>query len=67
MIKDLEKIIGEGFFGEKVNFIEMALIVSFYIMSAYIIFKFYGVVALITCYVTNYFTRKKVNNNGDEY
>lgn len=63
MIKDLEKIIGEGFFCEKVNFIEMVLVVSFYIISVYAIFKFYGVVALITCYVTNYFTRKKVNND----
>lgn len=58
MIKDLEKIIGNCFCIEQATLLETLLIIIVLIASSYAIFKGYGVVALITWYLTRYFTRK---------
>lgn len=65
MIKDLKKIIGSCFCIEKANLIETLLIVAILIASAYACFNWYGVIALVTWYLTRYFTRKAVLS--DEY
>lgn len=58
MIKDLEKIVGNCFCIEQATLLETLLIIIVLIASSYAIFKGYGVVALITWYLTRYFTRK---------
>ena len=65
MIEDLEKIIGNCFCIEQATLLETLLIIIVLIASSYAIFKGYGVVALITWYLTRYFTRKAGVN--DEY
>ena len=58
MIRDLEKIIGNCFCIEQATLLETLLIIIVLIASSYAIFKGYGVVSLITWYLTRYFTRK---------
>lgn len=65
MIEDLEKIIGNCFCIEQATLLETLLIIIVLIASSYAIFKGYGVVALITWYLTRYFTRKA--GVSDEY
>lgn len=65
MIEDLEKIIGNCFCIEQATLLETLLIIVVLIASSYAVFKGYGVVALITWYLTRYFTRKAGVN--DEY
>lgn len=65
MIKDLEKMIGNCFCIEQATLLETLLIIIVLIASSYAIFKGYGVVALITWYLTRYFTRKA--GVSDEY
>lgn len=65
MIEDLEKLIGGCFCIEKANLIETLLIIAVLIASVFTIFNWYGVIVLITWYLTRYFTRKAVLS--DEY
>lgn len=65
MIKDLEKVVGNCFCIEQATLLETLLIIIVLIASSYAIFKGYGVVALITWYLTRYFTRKA--GVSDEY
>ena len=65
MIKDLEKMIGNCFCIEQATLLETLLIIVVLIASSYAVFKGYGVVALITWYLTRYFTRKA--GVSDEY
>lgn len=65
MIKDLEKIVGSCFCIEQATLLETLSIIIVLIASSYAIFKGYGVVALITWYLTRYFTRKA--GVSDEY
>ena len=65
MIKDLEKIVGSCFWIEQATLLETLSIIIVLIASSYAIFKGYGVVALITWYLTLYFTRKA--GVSDEY
>ena len=65
MIEDLETLIGGCFCIEKANLIETLLIVAVLIASAYAYLNWYGVIALVTWYLTRYFTRKAVLS--DEY
>ena len=65
MIKDLEKIVGSCFCIEHATLLETLSIIIVLIASSYAIFKGYGVVALITWYLTRYFTRKA--GVSDEY
>ena len=58
MIKDLEKMIGNCFCIEQATLLETLSIIIVLIASSYAIFKGYGVVSLITWYLTRYFTRK---------
>lgn len=65
MIKNLEKVVGNCFCIEQATLLETLLIIIVLIASSYAIFKGYGVVALITWYLTRYFTRKA--GVSDEY
>ena len=58
-------MIGNCFCIEQATLLETLLIIIVLIASSYAIFKGYGVVALITWYLTRYFTRKA--GVSDEY
>ena len=58
MIEDLEKLVGNCFCIEQASFIEMLFVVTAFVASSYAIFKGYGVLTLVTWYLTHYFTRK---------
>ena len=57
MIEDLEKLVGNCFCIEQASFIEMLFVVTAFVASSYAIFKGYGVVALLTWYLTRYITK----------
>lgn len=65
MIKDLERLIGSCFCIERANLIETLLIITVLIASVFAIFNWYGVIVLVTWYLTRYFNRKAVLS--DEY
>lgn len=64
MIKDLEKLIGSCFCIEQSNFVETLLIVVVLVASSYVFFKWYGVLALVTWYLTQYKTRKRTSKKN---
>lgn len=62
MIEDLEKLVGNCFCIEQATLLETLLIIIVLIASSYAIFKGYGVVALLTWYLTRYIT--KINHSN---
>lgn len=62
MIEDLEKLVGNCFCIDQAPFIETLIIVIVLIASSYAIFKGYGVVALLTWYLTRYITKTSHSN-----
>lgn len=62
MIEDLEKLIGSCFCIEQASFIETLFVVIAFVASSYAIFKGYGVVALLTWYLTRYITKTNHSN-----
>lgn len=62
MIEDLEKLVGNCFCIEQASFIETLFVVTAFVASSYAIFKGYGVVALLTWYLTRYIT--KINHSN---
>ena len=61
MIEDLEKLIGSCFCIEQASFIETLIIVIAFVASSYALFKGYGVLMLVTWYLTRYITKSKLN------
>ena len=64
MIKDLEKLIGSCFCIEQSNFIETLIVVIAFVASSYALFKGYGVLTLVTWYLTRYITKSKLNHSN---
>lgn len=64
MIEDLEKLVGNCLCIEQASFIEMLIIVIAFIVSSYVIFKGYGVLTLVTWYLTRYITKSKLNHSN---
>ena len=64
MIEDLEKLVGSCFCIEQASFIEMLIIVIAFIASSYAILKGYGVLTLVTWYLTRYITKSKTNHSN---
>lgn len=62
MIEDLEKLVGSCFCIEQASFVETLFVVTAFVASSYAIFKGYGVVALLTWYLTRYIT--KINHSN---
>lgn len=62
MIEDLEKLVGSCFCIEQASFAETLFVVTAFVASSYAIFKGYGVVALLTWYLTRYIT--KINHSN---
>ena len=65
MINDLEQLFANWLEVEKITFIEMFLIALGVTASVYLIFNIYGMIALVTWYLTQYFTKKGMLK--DEY
>ena len=64
MIKDLKKLVGNCFCIEQENLIETLLIVAVLIASAYAYLNWYGVIALVTWYLTRYITKKNLKHSN---
>lgn len=64
MIEDLEKLVGSCFCIEQASFIETLFVVIAFVASCYAIFKGYGVIALLTWYLTRYITKSKTNHSN---
>lgn len=64
VIEDLEKLIDSCFCIEQASFIETLIIVIALTASSYAIFKGYGVLTLVTWYLTRYITKSKLNNSN---
>lgn len=60
MINDLEQLFANWLEVEKITFIEMFLIALGVTASVYLIFNIYGIIALVTWYLTRYFTKKGI-------
>ncbi|OAP98928.1 hypothetical protein [Ligilactobacillus aviarius] len=64
VIEDLEKLIGSCFCIEQASFIETLIIVIAFVASSYALFKGYGVLMLVTWYLTRYITKSKLNHSN---
>jgi len=64
LIEDLEKLIGSCFCIEQASFIETLIIVIAFVASSYALFKGYGVLMLVTWYLTRYITKSKLNHSN---
>ena len=64
VIKDLEKLIGSCFCIEQTSFIETLFVVIAFVASSYALFKGYGVLMLVTWYLTRYITKSKLNHSN---
>lgn len=65
MINDLEKLLADWFEVEEITLIEMLLIALGVVASICYVFRLYGLIALVTWYLTRYFTKKGMLK--DEY
>lgn len=63
MINDLEQLFANWLEVEEITFIEMFLIGLGVVASVYLIFNIYGIIALVTWYLTRYFTKKEIAQN----
>lgn len=63
MINDLEQLFANWLEVEEITFIEMFLIGLGVVASVYLIFNIYGMIALVTWYLTRYFTKKEIAQN----